>query len=293
MGFRTVCIENRSKCSYMGGYLIVTQDTSTTKIHLSEISSLILSTTQVYISGYLLSELAKSKIPLIACNEKQMPESLALPLYGAHNCSQRVEEELQWTLPSKKRVWKTIVEHKIARQADVLRLREHDYEAAVLDTYAREVRSGDVTNREAAAAGLYFAALFGRDFNRDQDNYINASLNYGYAILLSKVARELVSRGYITQAGIFHHSSFNQWNLACDFMEPFRPYVDAVVLFSGEEDFTKRMRILLMDMLNCELSYNAGRYKVHSVVSLYVKDCLDALSKRISPDNIKSYEFTQ
>ncbi len=291
MGFRSVCIESRCKCSYMGGYLVVTGEKETTKIHLSEISLLLFNTTQVYLSAYLISELAKYKIPVVFCDEKDYPTAESLPLYGAHNCYTQIENQLGWSLPSKKRLWQHVVQDKILAQAEVLKLSDHDKQAELLIEYANDVRSGDPTNREAAAANLYFPTLFGEGFNRDLDITENAALNYGYAILLSFVSRDIVSRGYLTQLGIFHHGSTNQWNLSCDLMEPFRPFVDSIVLYSSLDHFDSTYKHLLIDMMNKQLSYNEGSYKASSVISLYIKDCFDALEKKITVDDIKDYSL--
>lgn len=289
MGFRAICIESRCRCSYSGGYLVVTGEEETTKIHLSEIASLTFCTTKVYISGYLMSELAKSKIPVTFSDEKCYPVAESLPLYGSHNCSRRVSDQLAWSVPSKKRLWQKVVKDKIRAQADVLASWNYDDESSVLRQLAADVRSGDPTNREAAAAGMYFSTLFGKGFNRDQDSDINASLNYGYSILLSKVSREIVSRGYLTQLGVNHHSELNQWNFSCDLMEPFRPFVDQVILRSGIQVFDKNLRRLLIDLTNRMVSYRDGLYKMGSVIGLYVQDCLDALNRKISPDDIAMY----
>lgn len=255
MGFRAVCIESQCRCSYSGGYLVVTKGAETTKIHLSEISSLTLCTTQVYLGAYLMSELAKSKIPVVFSDEKSFPVAMSLPLYGAHNCPERVEEQLEWSLPSKKRLWQKVVQDKIERQAELLNLMGFEEEPNTLRSYAADVRSGDPTNREAAAASLYFSTLFGSSFNRDQDTAVNAALNYGYSVLLSRVSRELVSRGYLTQRGICHRGTLNQWNFACDLMEPFRPFVDKVVLLSGMEEFGTETKRLLIGMMSKDVHY--------------------------------------
>lgn len=291
MGFRSVCIENRCRCSYSGGYLVVTGETSTTKIHLSEIASLTFCTTKVYVSGYLMSELAKNKIPVLFSDEKCFPVAESLPLYGSHNCAARVKAQLEWTVPAKKRLWQRVVRDKIGAQAEVLELNDAVKEAKALRAYADDVRSGDPTNREAAAAGLYFSTLFGQGFNRDQDSDLNASLNYGYSVLLSKVSREIVSRGYITQYGINHRGDFNQWNMSCDFIEPFRPFVDITIIRSGISSFSTEMRRLLLDLMNREVKYDDGIYKLGSVINLYVQDCFDALDRKITPEDIKMYQI--
>ena len=146
----------------------------------------------MYLSAYLLAELAKCKISLVVADEKCNPIGQYLPLYGAHNASKRVAEQLAWGEPIKKRVWQQVVREKIRQQARLLEEKGQAEVAKLLYMARDEVKSGDTTNREAHAARLYFNALFGRNFSRDADTPINAALNYGYAILLSMVNRELV-----------------------------------------------------------------------------------------------------
>ena len=122
----------------------------------------------------------------------------------------------------KKHVWAEIVAEKIRKQA--LHLQHWKCEEAdLLYQYINEIEFGDVTNREGHAAKVYFNALFGMDFTRSAENVTNAALNYGYSLLLSTFNRCVVANGYITQLGLFHDNVFNQFNLACDLMEPFRP----------------------------------------------------------------------
>ena len=270
--------------------MVVRKEDDTAKVHLSEFHTLVLHTNQAYISAYLMSELAKSKISLVVSDERHDPVGQYLPLYGAHNTSGRIDEQLEWGPVAKKQVWQRIVRDKVMHQARVLSVRAREEDASLLEKVAAEVRSGDSTHREAYAAHVYFRSLFGPDFSRDDDCPINAALNYGYALLLSSVNREIVSRGYLTQEGICHHNDFNQFNLSCDFMEPFRPIVDRIVFDNIEDEFTKDDKLLLVDMLNQTIPYRGGSYRVASVISLYVKDCLDALSKRLSVDAIEPFD---
>lgn len=289
-GFRSVVIESPCKLSYRGGYIVVRKEDDTAKVHLSEFQTLVLHTNQVYISAYLLSELAKAKISLVVSDERHNPVGQYLPLYGAHNTSGRIAEQLEWGPVAKKQVWQRIIKDKIAHQSRVLGVRAREQDALQLRSVVGEVRSGDSTHREAHAAHVYFRSLFGPDFTRDDETPVNAALNYGYALLLSAVNREIVSRGYLTQEGICHHNEFNQFNLSCDLMEPFRPIVDRIVFDNVERDFTKDDKLLLIDMLNQLIPYRGGSYRVTSVISLYVKDCLDALSRRLSVDAIEPFD---
>ena len=165
-------------------------------------------------------------------------------------------------------------------------------ESEVIRQYSLDVRSGDSSNREAVAAKYYFSALFGNEFCRDDDTSLNAALNYGYSILMSTVAREIVSRGYLTQTGICHRSEFNQFNFACDLMEPFRPVVDKTILSKFEGDFSKELRHHLSDFVNEELPYKDGRYRLSSVISGFVQDCLNSLNKKTSASDISSFELS-
>lgn len=289
MSFRTVFIENPCRLYYQSGYLVVRKEDDTVKIHLSEISSIILQTMQVNISAYLLAELAKQKISLVASDEKCNPIGQFLPLYGSYNVSKRIGEQLAWGEPIKKRVWQRVVKDKIFQQARFLEDREFS-EAKVLYQIIPEVRSGDTTNREAQAARIYFQALFGKDFRRDQDSAVNAALNYGYAILLSMTNREIVSRGYLTQQGICHRSEYNAFNLACDFMEPFRSAVDRLVVDYLPSSFDSDTKRVLADLANKGVACRNGSYRLSSVLSLYVQDCFNALNKKITVDEIVPFE---
>lgn len=290
MAFRSVVIESPCKLSYKGGYLVVRKEDDTVKVHLSEISTVVLQTSQAYVSAYLLSELSKAKIPFVVSDEKCSPIGQYLPLYGSHNTSKRVAEQIEWGEPIKKRVWQRVVKDKIAHQSRVLVARAAESEGEILAHLVSEVRSGDTTNREAHAARIYFQGLFGSGFSRDDDTPVNAALNYGYGILLSAVNREIVSRGYLTQLGICHRNEFNQFNLSCDLMEPFRPIVDRIVFDNIDGDFTKTDKRLLVDMMNQSVPYRGGAYRIGSVVGLYVQDCLCALNKRLSVDEIEFFD---
>ena len=289
-GFRNIVISSPCKLQYKGGYMVVRREDDTAKVHLSEISSVVLQTNQVFVSAYLLSELAKAKVAFVVSDEKRDPIGQYLPLYGAHNTSKRIAEQLEWGEPIKKRVWQRIVRDKIKHQSDVLHARAREEQGETLKSIVAEVRSGDTTNREGHAARLYFSSLFGPSFSRDDDTPLNAALNYGYAILLSSVNREIAARGYLTQAGICHRNEFNQFNLSCDFMEPFRPLVDRIVFDNFDGEFSKETKLLLVDMLNQGVAYRGGTYRVGSVISLYTADCFKALDRKLSVDEIEPFE---
>lgn len=227
MSWRTVVISSSAKLDYQMGYLIV-RNQDVVKVHISEISILMIETTSVSLTAALLCELTKKKIKVIFCDEKRNPSSELIPYYGSHDTSMKVRKQIAWSEDIKKSVWTEIVTEKIRKQAENLE-RWDRTEAQMLYEYITQIEFGDATNREGHAAKVYFNALFGLDFTRTAENSINAALNYGYSLLLSTCARETALNGYITQIGLFHDNIFNQFNLASDLMEPFRPIVDNLV----------------------------------------------------------------
>ena len=275
MSWRVVAITKRCKLDLRLNYLVVRGD-ETLRIHLSEISTLIIETTTVSITTALLCELTKRKIKVIFCDEKHNPSSELVPYYGSHDTSDKVRVQVKWTEAIKAEIWTEIIKEKIKNQAILLERLEKS-EAKLLRKYIYEVKLNDETNREGHAAKVYFNALFGMAFGRNEENYINSSLNYGYSIILSAVNREIVSFGYITQLGLFHDNMFNQFNLSCDLMEPFRPIVDEIVYNMQPKKFDIDEKIILMDALNKEVIIDNKKQYVNNAIKIYCKSVLDAL----------------
>ena len=247
MSWRTVIISSTAKLDYQMGYLVIRKD-DVTKIHLSEIETVMIESTSVSLTAALLCELTKKKIKVIFCDEKRNPSSELISYYGAHDTSLKVRNQIAWTDDIKKHVWTEIVAEKIRKQA--LHLQHWKCEEAdLLYQYINEIEFGDVTNREGHAAKVYFNALFGMDFTRSAENVTNDALNYGYSLLLSTFNRCVVANGYITQLGLFHDNVFNQFNLACDLMEPFRPLVDLKVKKMAFPFFEKEEKHEMVSLL--------------------------------------------
>lgn len=277
MSWRTVVVSKSAKLDYQMGYMIVRQE-ETTKIFLNEISTVVIETTAVSITGSLMSELIKSKIKVIFCDEKRNPSSELVPYYGSHDTSAKIRNQIAWSDDIKATVWTEIVTEKIRKQKELLeRIGKHE-EAWMLQNYIEEVQYGDSTNREGHAAKVYFNALFGKDFTRTSDCNINAALNYGYSIVLSSFTREIAANGYITQIGLFHDNMFNPFNLASDLMEPFRPLVDQLVYDMELQTFDKNEKMQLINILNQSVYINDRSEYVNNAVKIYSKSIFDALN---------------
>lgn len=275
MSWRTVVVSSSAKLDYQLGYLVVRKE-DTVKIHLSEISMLVLESTAISLTVALLSELTKRKVKVIFCDEKRNPSSELIPYYGSHDTSAKIRDQITWDEEKKAAIWTEIVTEKIRKQAEFLRRLEKK-EAVLLEEYIQEIEFGDATNREGHAAKVYFNAIFGMDFTRTAENSINAALNYGYGIILSSFNREIVSNGYLTQLGLFHDNMFNQFNLGCDFMEPFRPLIDRKVLQMNPQQFEHEEKVAILELLQEEV-YIAGRKEyISNAIKIYCKSVFDAI----------------
>ena len=290
MSWRTVVVSSSAKLDYQMGYLVV-RNNETIKIHLSELSMLIVESTSVSLTAALLSELCKKKIKVVFCDEKRNPSSELIPYYGAHDTSAKVRNQIAWNQDIKTAVWTEIVSEKIHKQAEHLE-RWNRSGAEMLHSYLKEIEFGDTTNREGHAAKVYFNALFGMDFTRTNENSINAALNYGYSLILSNFTREIVSNGYITQLGLFHDNMFNQFNLASDLMEPFRPMVDYIVRLNMPDKFEHEEKMEMLKLLEIEVRIAGRSELLGNAIKIYCKSIFDALNDNdVSLIKLYSYEF--
>jgi CRISPR-associated endonuclease Cas1 subtype II len=188
-----------------------------------------------------------------------------------------LRSQISWDKESKGAVWTEIVKEKISQQRDLLKRLGHTSEAQMLSGYIEEMGFADNTNREGHAAKVYFNALFGKDFSRDTDCPINACLNYGYAIMLSSVNREITASGYFTQLGIFHDNMFNPFNLGSDLMEPFRPVIDETVVGMMPEELNTENKKMLLNILNREVMIDEKRNFLNNAIRIYCRSVLDAI----------------
>ncbi len=277
MSWRTVVITKRSKLELKLGSMVI-RDENTTRIHISEIKTLIIDSTAVSITSSLLIELIINKVKIIFSDEKHNPCCELVSYYGSHNCSKSIRHQTNWSQDIKDIIWTAIIRQKIWLQRMHLYNRHHD-EHLLLEQYLDELEIGDITNREGHAAKVYFNALFGMSFSRDSGGPINAALNYGYSLILSSFNQAINAKGYITQLGIWHDNQFNFFNLSCDFMEPFRPFVDAYVIDRSFSDFGKAEKRVMLNIFDERINIKNKNQKLSAAIQIFVNSALEALDK--------------
>ena len=273
MTWRTVVISNKSKLSVLADRLKIQQD-ETFYVPLSDIAVIVLESREVLLTSTLLSEVAKNNIVLFTCDSYHNPNGV---LHSFHRHSRQTKiatMQISLSTPFKKRLQQIIIKNKIINQFYVANI-INSIKAKKLQLMAEKIDSGDSKNLEAQAAQIYFKIIFSIDFTRCQNSIENSALNYGYTVVRGAVARTLASRGFLPCFGIFHKSELNPFNLADDIMEPFRPFIDKLVLDNFMDDhnkilLTKNDRQKIINILSLDVVINKDKLWLLNAIEVVI-----------------------
>ena len=235
-------------------------------IPIEDIGVVVLDNRRITITSGAMEALLENNCAVITCNQKSMPVGLLLPLCGNTTQNERFRSQLEASLPLRKQLWQQTIKQKILNQEHVLRINT-DKETNCMRIWSNDVRSGDPDNLEARAAAYYWKNVFTNypNFVRDREGTPpNNLLNYGYAILRAIIARALVGSGLLPTLGIHHHNRYNSYCLADDIMEPYRPYVDQLVLDIIQcnleiSDITRDLKMQLLGIPMLDVVINGKR----------------------------------
>ena len=231
-----------------------------------------------------MSKLIKNNSKIIFVDDKYNPIGETAGYSSSGRNLKTIEKQLNWKKERVEILWTKIVIAKIQNQINVLK--NYDLDCIKIESLLNEIEINDATNREAVAARNYFMELFGDNFTRRNSNVINAALDYGYAILLSACNREVAINGYLSNLGIHHHSTENEFNLGCDLMEPFRPFIDYwVKAHENIETFSPDIKFGLVELLSMEIKFNKKKTLLSNALSKYIRDCFKFLDGKL--DNMK------
>lgn len=279
MAFRTLVISNHYDLYLKNNQLVLSGEDEYT-LPVEDISSIVIEDNRVKITNRLLSAMAANNIVCYSCNEKHIPVGVFIP-FNNHSRTYKVQKnQINATEPLKKRLWKNIITCKLRNQGEVLTLAKKK-EADFLINLSNKVLSGDTDNKEAQGARIYFKALFG-EFTRDDECWINSALNYGYTIIRGAIARSVASYGLIPAIGIHHKNELNNFNLADDLIEPFRPIVDLWTYNNSSEgkiELSKEDKHSLVDLLNYNMKVNNENHSVLNAIDITVQSLSTSFDK--------------
>lgn len=274
---RTIVIERPARLSFATDQLVVSMDADDGSqqqrtVPIEDMAVLVIETPQATLTNALLAELVSRQVAVVTCNDRHMPVGLLMPLEGNTLQSSRFQMQMDVSLPLKKQVWSQLIKMKLINQAQVLQ--RSGREADALLHWSKEVRSGDPDNLEARGAAHYWPRLFDDvNFRRTRDGQPpNHLLNYGYAIVRAAVARALVASGLMPAYGVHHRNQYNAYCLADDVMEPYRPFVDDIVLSEGgrlgyPEELTRDWKGTLLQVLTTDVYIQQERSPLLVAVS--------------------------
>jgi CRISPR-associated protein Cas1 len=226
---RTIYFESAAHLSFKNGQLVCApQEGEPRTVPVEDIGFIVLDNHSITLSLRLIEELTSNNAAVVFCDQKHLPAGMTFSFSGNTTHAETLNAQMAMSVPLKKNLWKQTVEFKIKNQATFLE--KAGVESEALRKLASAVKSGDATNREGAAARIYWQKLFGEEFRRDRfGDAPNNLLNYAYTILRAAVARSLVGSGLYPAIGIHHQNKYNAFALADDIIEPYRPYADEIV----------------------------------------------------------------
>lgn len=246
-------------------------------IPIEDVATLVLDNRKLTVTGFCLDSLIQNGTAVFICNEKHIPNGIVLPFAANSRRLKMIRLQTEQTKPRKKQLWKQLVQQKIINQGRCLELCGKKNTVA---KFVDKVKSGDTDNVEGTAAAVYFKTLFGDEFIRHEESICNGMLDYGYAILRGSIARYLAMYGFEPSLGLFHHSELNNFNLADDMIEPFRPLVDLYAYHhvdAGEKEMSPTVCHELVQLVSYDIlsgnEVRAVNYAIERAVQSLVRAC--------------------
>ncbi|WP_417940485.1 type II CRISPR-associated endonuclease Cas1 [Flavobacterium sp. RS13.1] len=230
---RSILIENKFSITAKNNQLVLKSETRESTIPIEDIGFLVLDHNEIYLSIPAMNLLVENNSSVIICGKNHLPNGMFLNLNSHHIQQEIFKNQIEASIPLKKKLWQQTIIEKIKNQGQLLeRITKSKNSFPFL---ASKVLSGDSSNMEGAAAQQYWKHFpqphleFDGIKRERYGDYPNNFLNYGYAILRAATARALSGSGLLNTLGIHHKSKYNAFALADDIMEPFRPIVDEKV----------------------------------------------------------------
>lgn len=273
--WRTIVLDCHESLSLCDNQMVVKHEEEKTTVPIEQIREILITSDKGSISLPLLVKLSSQNTKVVFCDAKRTPVSELTGLNLHFESAGKLMDQVTWTERRKNAVCKQIIKMKIARQRDLLDMLGKN--TSLLTQYLSEVQPGDANNREALAAKYYFKRLFGNSFIRFESDAINAALNYGYTILCSSFNRAITLYGYNTALGICHYSRNNPFNLSCDLMEPFRPFVDQIVYNLNGQELTWENKQRLIAVLHDRCIYDGYETTISNAIESFVRDAISVM----------------
>ncbi|MBP3225040.1 MAG: type II CRISPR-associated endonuclease Cas1 [Campylobacter sp.] len=283
--FRSLMIGTQAKLSLKNANLLVERpEKDSVSLPLADIHTIILESPAITLTSALFSALAEHKIVLLCCDASHSPNGVFMPYLTHYQANAVIKSQIAQTKQHKAILWQSIIKTKIINQANLA----SKFDKKVGDelvNLSKKVVLADAKNCEGIAAAKYFKAIFGSEFSRDEPIWINSALNYVYAIIRSCVVRNIVASGLLPIFGVGHDNIFNNFNLADDLMEPYRPFGDELVLklFDESKDtfLSVKDKANLAEILEVSAKINCKKFSLAMAIAKTVQSYKNSLMSGI------------
>ena len=278
MGYINIYVANDARLYIKNSQLFLENDEIKKDYPIEDINSIMIENLNTTISTYTLSKCSEFGILIFICNQSHLPCGVVLPFCGHYQILSVYNAQVTLSKPLQKQLWQTIIKNKIENQNEVLNIfGKFDK----LKQLKNKVLSGDAGNSEAKASLIYFKELFGKSFKRRDENFINACLNYGYAIVRGFIARSIVVHGLLPYIALFHTNQYNAFNLADDIIEIFRPVVDLLVKskFENFYELSSQVKALLFGIINYNVLIDGQKQTVSNGIEMVVESYVKSLKE--------------
>lgn len=285
---RTLFVSNPCRL-FLHNQQMVVENQSTGEVRtvpIEDVGFVLIENQQVGFTIPLLNALSENNCAVVFCNAQHVPVSMLMNLESNNVQAETYMFQIEASVPLKKNLWKQLIEQKIANQAALMK--EIGEDGDKLKPLYSNVKSGDADNREGVAAKIYWDSIFGNEFVRTRyGGDPNPLLNYGYSILRAATTRALMGSGLYPAFGLFHKNRYNAFPLADDLMEPYRPYVDQLVVEmvqSGQNTLTIETKQRLLSVLFVDVRFDDLTRPLQmglSITTASLVRCLRGESKRL------------
>ena len=280
MGFINIFLNSEAKINIKNNQLTFVNSEKSMDYPLEDINSVMVDNPNSVVSFSTLSKFAEYGILTYVCDNKHLPNGIIIPFYSHYQTLTVYNMQINMPRPLQKNLWQSIIKNKISNQNEVLNICGYKDKLKMLSS---NVLSGDSSNNEAKASAIYFKTLFGRGFTRKSDELLtNSFLNYGYAVVRGCVARSVVVHGLLPFLGIFHHNQFNQFNLADDLIEVFRPLVDLYVKseLSNAKELSPAVKFGLCDLVNYDVMIDNQKQTLNNAIDMFVESFAKSINQK-------------
>lgn len=282
---QNIIISNPSFLSFSQNHLVISQkQQEDIKIALENINNIVLESKEISITSFLLQKCAEFGVSIFSCDQKHLPNGVFNSFNTHHRSAKITKLQIALKKVNQKKIWQQIVKNKITSQAFILKQQGSD-NWKILANYCLQVKSGDSSNIEAKTAKTYWQSLF-KNFVRFSNDKQNAMLNYGYTILRSNIAKQLVASGFHPAIGLFHCNQFNNFNLADDIIEVFRYIIDNLVVKKlGKEvifaEITKKDKEVIFSIFEQKIPFNGVNLRLTEAI----KEVIESLQRVVKSKN--------